>query len=73
MEIVFYWLGLGIVSLLIVLIEAIYTGIKRGFSYGHAVVEVENGVHGVALLQALTKGLEQTRKGCVILNFIKLE
>ena len=33
MEIVFYWLGSGIVSLLIVLIGAIYTGIKRGFNY----------------------------------------
>lgn len=41
--------------------------------YGHAVVEVENGVHGVALLQALMKGLEQSHKGCVIMNFIKLE
>lgn len=41
--------------------------------YGHTVVEVENGVHGVALLEALIKGLEQSRKGCVIMNFIKLE
>lgn len=41
--------------------------------YGHAVVEVENGVHGVALLQALMKELEQSHTGCVILNFIKLE
>lgn len=41
--------------------------------YGHTVVEVENGVHGVALLEALMKGLEQSHKGCVIMNFIKLE
>ena len=33
MEIVFYWLGSGIVSLLITLVGAIYAGIKLGFNY----------------------------------------
>lgn len=33
MEIVFYWLGSGIVSLLIALAGAIYAGIKLGFNY----------------------------------------
>ena len=33
MEVVFYWLGSVIVSLLIVLVGAIYGGIKLGFNY----------------------------------------
>ena len=33
MEIVFCWLGSGIISLLIVLVGAIYAGIKLGFNY----------------------------------------
>ena len=33
MEIVFYWLSSGIISLLIVLIGAVYAGIKLGFNY----------------------------------------
>lgn len=33
MEIVFYWLGSVIISLLIVLVGAVYAGIKLGFNY----------------------------------------
>lgn len=41
--------------------------------YGQNVIEVEDEVHGVELVQALMDKLEQSNKGCVMLNFIKLE
>ena len=33
MDIVLYWLGSGIISLLIVLVGAVYAGIKLGFNH----------------------------------------
>ena len=41
--------------------------------YGSNVIEVERGVHGVELVRALTDRLKESNKGCVMLNFIKLE
>lgn len=40
---------------------------------GQNIIEVEDGVHGVELVRALMDKLEQSNKGCVMLNFIKLE
>ena len=44
-----------------------------GKGYGQNVIEVESGVHGMELVRVLMDKLEQSHKGCVMLNFIKLE